>query len=151
MALGLGFKESGYDMTSLVRRALIAAALTALGCGLAAQGLSRDKVQTAGPAPSEASINAAIGKYMRGKDNSFDNRKPFKVLSGPTLATGETFAGNLEQAWLMCVVVNAIKTQPGPADIEGKSLYLRRNAAGDVVVVPIENWKNSSPQCGGVN
>ena len=60
-------------------------------------------------------------------------------------------SGNLEQAWLMCGVVNAIKTQPVPADNEGKSLYLRRNAAGDVVVVPIENWKSSSPQCGGVN
>ena len=128
----------------------MAAALPALCFAVAAQGLSRDKVQTAGPAPSEASINAAISKYMRGKDDSFDNRKPFKVLSGPTLATGETFAGNIEQAWLMCVVVNAIRTQPGPADIEGKSLYLRRNAAGDVVVVPIENWKASSPQCGGL-
>ena len=137
-------------MTSLVRRALIAAALPVLCFAVAAQGLSRDKVQTAGPAPSDTSINAAIGKYLRGKDNSFDNRKPFKVLSGPTLATGETFAGNIEQAWLMCVVVNAIRTQPGPADIEGKSLYLRRNAAGDVVVVPIENWKASSPQCGGL-
>ena len=50
----------------------------------------------------------------------------------------------------MCVVVNAIRTQPVPADIEGKSLYLRRNAVGDVVVVPIENWKSSSPQCGGL-
>ena len=129
----------------------MALALIAIGCAVGAQGLSRDKLPSAGPTPSDASINAAIGKYMRGKDDSFDNRKPFKVLSGPTLATGETFAGNLEQAWLMCVVVNAIKTQPGPADIEGKSLYLRRNAAGDVVVVPIENWKNSSPQCGGVN
>ena len=138
-------------MTSLFRRALIAAALIALGFSAAAQGLSRDKLPSAGPAPSDASVNAAISKYMRGKDNSFDNRKPFKVLSGPTLATGETFAGNIEQAWLMCVVVNAIRTQPGPADIEGKSLYLRRNAAGDVMVVPIENWKNSSPQCGGVN
>ena len=138
-------------MTSLFRRALMAAALTALGFSAAAQGLSRDKLPSAGPAPSDASVNAAISKYMRGKDNSFDNRKPFKVLSGPTLATGETFAGNIEQAWLMCVVVNAIRTQPGPADIEGKSLYLRRNAAGDVLVVPIENWKNSGPQCGGMN
>ena len=119
MALGLGFKKSGYDMTSLVRRALIAAALPALCFAVAAQGLSRDKLPSAGPAPSNASVQAAIGKYMMGKDTSFDNRKPFKVLSGPTLATGETFAGNLEQAWLMCVVVNAIRTQPGLADIEG--------------------------------
>ncbi len=148
--MGLGFKESGHGMTSLPRLALTAAALMALGFAVAAQGLSRDKLQSAGPAPSDASVSAAISKYMRGKDNSFDNRKPFKVLSGPTLATGETFAGNIEQAWLMCVVVNAVRTQPGPADIEGKSLYLQRNAAGDFVVVPIENWKNSSPQCGGL-
>ena len=151
MALGLGFKKSAPYMTSLVRSASILVALMAIGFALGAQGLSRDKLPSAGPAPSNASVQAAIGKYMMGKDTSFDNRKPFKVLSGPTLATGETFAGNIEQAWLMCVVVNAIRTQPGPADIEGKSLYLRRNAAGEVVVVPIENWKSSSPQCGGVN
>jgi len=145
--MGLGFKESGHDMTSLPRLALTAAALMALGFAVAAQGLSRDKLQSAGPAPSDASVSAAISKYMRGKDNSFDNRKPFKVLSGPTLATGETFAGNIEQAWLMCVVVNAEKTGPGPQEIMGKSLYVRTSRAGEVLVVPTENWKDSSPKC----
>ena len=115
-----------------------------------AQIPSHGRLPPAGPVLSKASVRFAISKYMQGRDNSFDNRKPFKILSGPTLATGETFAGNIEQAWLMCVVVNAVRTHPGPADIEGKSLYLSRSATGDVAVVQIENWKSSSLQCDGL-
>ena len=138
-------------MIALAARALKTATFVAYSFAVQAQGPSQVQGPTAGPAPSEASVRSAIIKYVQSKDNSFDNRKPFKVLSGPTLATGETFAGNLEQAWLMCVVVNAVKTQRGPAGLEGKSLYLRRNKAGEVVVVSIDNWQTSSPQCGGSN
>ena len=137
-------------MTGLAARALAVAALVASNLATLAQTPLQGRLPPAGPVPSEASVRFAISKYMQGRDNSFDKRKPFKNLSGPTLATGETFAGNIEQAWLMCAVVNAVRTHPGPADIEGKSLYLRRNATGDVAVVQIENWKSSSPQCGGL-
>ena len=105
--------------------------------------------QGAGLVPSDNAVLAALRKYTLGKDTSFDNRKPFKILSGPTLVTGNTFGGSIEQAWLVCAVVNSIRTSHGPSGIEGKSFYLRRNAADEVVVVPIENWKDSSPQCGG--
>ena len=100
----------------------------------------------AGPVPTEARMRAAVLKYLQTTDRALDSRKPFKVLSGPTLATGNTFGGSLEQAWLMCVVVNVEKIAPGPQEIQGKALYLRTQG-GQVVVVPTENWKDSSPQC----
>lgn len=103
-------------------------------------------LQGAGPAPTEIRLRAAILKYLQTTDRALDARKPFKVLSGPTLATGNTFAGSLEQAWLMCLVVNAEKIAPGPQEIQGKALYLRTRGS-QVVVVPTENWKDSSPQC----
>ena len=91
-------------------------------------------------------VRAAILKYLQRTDRALDTSKPFRVLSGPTLATGSTFGGNLEQAWLMCLVVNVQKSGPGPQNIEGRALYLR-NLAGEVVVLPFVNWKDSSPQC----
>jgi len=101
----------------------------------------------AGPVPADIKLRAAIFKYLQTTDRALDRRKPFKILSGPTLATGNTFGGSLEQAWLMCVVVNAEKTGPGPQEIMGKSLYVRTSRAGEVLVVPTENWKDSSPKC----
>ena len=104
-------------------------------------------LQSAGQAPTDAAASAAIIKYFEGKGRALVKRKPFKVLSGPTLATGNTFGGSLEQAWLMCLVVNAEKNSPGPPDIEGRAIYLRRLPGGTVAVVSTENWKDSSPQC----
>ena len=101
----------------------------------------------AGPVPANLKLRAAILKYLQTTDRAVDKRKPFKILSGPTLATGNTFGGSLEQAWLMCVVVNAEKMGPGPQEIQGKSLYVRTSRAGEVLVVPTENWKDSSPKC----
>lgn len=100
-----------------------------------------------GPVPAELKLRAAIFRYLQTTDRALDKRKPFKILSGPTLATGNTFGDRLEQAWLMCIVVNAEKAGPGPQDIKGKSLYVRTNGAGEVKVVPTENWKDSSPKC----
>ena len=88
-----------------------------------------------------------ILKNLEAADRAVDKRKPFKILSGPTLATGNTFGGSLEQAWLMCVVVNVEKVGPGPQEIQGKSLYVRTNRAGKVQVAPTENWKDSTPKC----
>ena len=102
--------------------------------------------QSAGPVPSDALVNAAIISYLRGKNPLMNSKKPFRILSGPTLASGNTFAGNLEQAWLMCIVINSERMAPGPQEIEGRSLYLRTSGTR-VVVVPTENWKDSSPQC----
>ncbi|MES2281621.1 MAG: hypothetical protein V4542_09415 [Pseudomonadota bacterium] len=102
--------------------------------------------QSAGPVPSDALVNAAISSYLRGKNPLMNSKKPFRILSGPTLASGNTFAGNLEQAWLMCIVINSERMAPGPQEIEGRSLYLRTSGTR-VVVVPTENWKDSSPQC----
>jgi hypothetical protein len=128
--------------------AWLAVCLT-VAVGVAAHAGTPDKFnQRAGRVPSDSAVRAALTKYSLGKDSSLDNRKPFKILSGPTLATGNTFGGGIEQAWLVCAVVNSIRTSPGPSNIEGKSFYLRRNPANEVVVVPIENWKDSSPQCG---
>lgn len=101
----------------------------------------------AGPTPTDIKLRAAILKYLEITDKALDKRKPFKVLSGPTLATGNTFGGSLEQAWLMCVVVNAEKIAPGPQGIQGKSLHVRTSRNGEVLVVPTENWKDSSPKC----
>ena len=101
----------------------------------------------AGPVPANLKLRAAIHKYLPTTDRAVDKRKPFKILSGPTLATGNTFGGSLEQAWLMCVVVNAEKMGPGPQDIQGKSIYLRTDRAGEVQTAPIENWIDSSPKC----
>ena len=128
---------------------VFAAALLGLSVTLAHAAAPEKLDQGTGSAPAGSEVLAALLKYALGKDTSFDNRKPFKIISGPTLATGSTFGGSIEQAWLVCAVVNSIRISPGPSDIEGKSFYLRRNLAGEVVVVPIDNWKDSSPQCGG--
>ncbi len=102
--------------------------------------------QSAGPVPSDALVNAAITSYLRGKNPLMNSKRPFRILSGPTLASGNTFAGNLEQAWLVCIVMNSERMAPGPQQLEGRSLYLRTSGTR-VVVVPTENWKDSSPQC----
>ena len=101
--------------------------------------------QSAGPVPSDALVNAAITSYLRGKNPLMNSKKPFRILSGPTLASGNTFAGNLEQAWLVCIVMNSERMAPGPQQLEGRSLYLRTSGTR-VQVVPTENWKDSSPQ-----
>ena len=101
----------------------------------------------AGPVPANIKLRAAIVKYLQTTDRAVDKRKPFKILSGPTLATGNTFGGSLEQAWLVCVVAYAQKMGPGPQEIQGKSIYLRTTRAGEVLVAPIENWIDSSPKC----
>ncbi len=139
MAVGMGIK-AGLNAFSLAAACLLAVAT--------AQAAPAEKMlRSAGPVPTDAMVNAAITRYFQGKGRVLNRRKPFRILSGPTLATGNTFAGDIEQAWLMCLVVNAEKTSPGPQDIEGKALYLRRSAAGAVSVVSTENWKDSSPQC----
>ena len=104
-------------------------------------------LRAAGPLPLGASLRAALLKHLQKNDPTLDKRKPFKILSGPTLATGNTFGGGIEQAWLMCLLVNAEKIEPGPRGIEGKAIYLRRNPGGELVVVPVDNWQHSSPQC----
>jgi hypothetical protein len=135
-------------MKTLVASASSLAMLAALAVlTLSSHAAPAEKLlQGAGPVPTEARMRAAVLKYLQTTDRALDPRKPFKVLSGPTLATGNTFAGSLEQAWLMCLVVNAEKIAPGPQEIQGKALYLRTRG-GQVVVVPTENWKDSSPQC----
>ncbi|MES2509249.1 MAG: hypothetical protein V4625_04930 [Pseudomonadota bacterium] len=128
-------------------RLAIAALLAALVAMPASQAATPDTLaQSAGPIPSDALTNAAILSYLRGKNTLMNSNKPFKILSGPTLASGNTFAGNLEQAWLMCIVVNAERMTPGPQQLEGRSVYLRTSGTR-VTVVPTENWKDSSPQC----
>ena len=104
-------------------------------------------LQSAGPAPTNRVANAVIIKYFEGKGRALGKRKPFKVLSGPTLVTGNTFGGSTEQAWLMCLFVDAEKNSPGPSGIEGQAIYLRRLPDGSVAVVSTENWQDSSPQC----
>jgi hypothetical protein len=119
-------------------------------CLVAAQAAPPDKLnEAAGPLPSPAAVQQALLRYLFTKDPSFDNRKPVKVISGPTLATGTTFAGNTEQAWLLCVAVNAPRTAPGPAGLQGKSLYLRSKPGAEPRVVAVDTWKDSTPQCGG--
>lgn len=135
-------------ITSAVLSAALLISPLALTTTSPAQAAPAEKLQQgAGPLPRDAQVRAAILKYLSSTDRALDKRKPFKILSGPTLATGNTFGGSLEQAWLMCIVVNAEKIAPGPQQLEGKSLYLQRSKSGEVVVVPIENWKDSSPQC----
>jgi hypothetical protein len=134
-------------MTVHAMRRLWIAGLAAALCGVVAQAAPPDKLlQQAGPAPSEAQATAAIVAYFRSTNRALNASKPFKLLSGPTLVTGNTFAGGIEQAWLMCLVINAERTGPGPTDLEGKALYLR-NRGGKVTVDSTENWKESSPQC----
>ena len=138
--------------TTCLRYALCAACVAgglvlAAGAPAALAAVPEKLLRTAGPLPSDASVRAALLKYLQSINRSIDRRKPFKILSGPTLATGNTFGGSIEQAWLMCVVVNAEKIAPGPLEIEGKALYLQRSRTGELAVVPIENWKDSSPQC----
>lgn len=100
----------------------------------------------AGPLPSDARASAAILKHLQAQGRALDRKKPFRVLSGPTLATGNTFGGSIEQAWLVCIVVNAEKFSPGPTRLEGRPVYLRARGA-EVVVVPADNWQDSSPKC----
>ncbi len=129
-------------------RAWLAAAMAgaALLAPLAHAATPDTLAQSAGPLPSDALANAAIVSYLRDKNPLLNSKKPFKILSGPTLASGNTFAGNLEQAWLMCIVMNAERMTPGPQQLEGRSIYLRTSGTR-VTVVPTENWKDSSPQC----
>ena len=131
-----------------------AAAFSLMACAALAGGVMpadaappERLLQSAGQAPTDAAASAAIIKYFEGKGRALVKRKPFKVISGPTLATGNTFGGSIEQAWLMCLVVNAQRNSHGPQDIEGQAIYLRRVAGGAVVVVSTENWQDSSPQC----
>lgn len=125
-----------------------AAVLAAVaGWPLAAQAAPAEKLLLgAGPLPSDARAHAAILKHLLADDRALDRRKPFRVLSGPTLATGNTFGGSIEQAWLMCIVVNAEKMEPGPQQLEGKPVYLRTRAR-EVVAVAVDNWQDSSPKC----
>ena len=140
--VGVGFK-AGMKTISL---AILALAFVAM---VASAAPAEPLLVGAGPPPTDIKLRAAIVKYLQTTDRALDKRKPFKILSGPTLATGSTFGGSLEQAWLMCVVVNAEKMGPGPQDIQGKSLYVRTSRAGEVQVVPTENWKDASPKCQG--
>ncbi len=140
LVVGMGFKAG--------MKAFTAAALILTLVALTSHAAPAEKLlQGAGPAPTEIRLRAAILKYLQTTDRALDRRKPFKMLSGPTLATGNTFGGSLEQAWLMCVVVNAEKIAPGPQELLGKALYVRTSRVGEVQVVPTANWKNSSPQC----
>jgi hypothetical protein len=129
-------------------RLLGALAITAASAwALVALAAPPGKVQhAAGPVPTDAQAQTAIVRYFQRRNTTLNMRKPFRVLSGPTLASGNTFAGELEQAWLMCIVVNAERVEPGPTDLEGASLYLR-TSGGTVQVVATENWKDSSPKC----
>lgn len=131
-------------MTIRLVIAVLSAALVAMPVAHAAA--PDTLAQSAGPIPSDALANAAILSYLRGKNALMNSKKPFRILSGPTLASGNTFAGNLEQAWLMCIVVNAERMSSGPQQLEGRSLYIRTSGAR-VVVVPTENWTDSSPKC----
>ena len=65
----------------------------------------------------------------------------------PSTNSSAEDVGSIEQAWLMCLVVNAERTSRGPQNIEGQTIYLRRVAGGAVMVVSTENWQDSSPQC----
>ena len=105
-------------------------------------------LQPAGPPPSEEALKVAISAHLNGRPGLADARHPFKILSGPTLATGNTFGGGVEQAWLVCLLVNAPQRAPGPTDLDGLSLYLRQDASGQLAVVPTTNWEESSPKCG---
>ena len=148
--MGMGFKArmkspmKAINVSLLFKLASLALAFVAMAISAAP---AEKLLVGAGPTPNDIKLRAAIFKYLETTDKALDRRKAFKVLSGPSLATGNTFGGSLEQAWLMCVVVNAKKTGPGPQEIQGKSLYLRTSQAGEVLVVPIENWKDSSPKC----
>ncbi|MES2946176.1 MAG: hypothetical protein V4772_25180 [Pseudomonadota bacterium] len=134
-------------ITSAVLSAALLSPLVLTISGMAYAAPAEKLQQGAGPLPRDSQVRAAILKYLSGTDRALNKQKPFKILSGPPLATGNTVAGGLEQAWLMCIVVNAEKIAPGPQQLEGKSLYLQRSKSGEVLVVPIENWKDSSPQC----
>ena len=138
----MGFKAR----MKTIRLALLALAFVAMTTSAAP---AEKLLVGAGPVPADTKLRAAILKYLETTDRALDKRKPFKILSGPTLATGNTFGGSLEQAWLMCVVVNAEKMGPGPQDLQGKSLYIRTSRAGEVLVAPADNWKDSSPKCPG--
>ena len=154
MVVGLGLKtvskltRVGSPLRSLLGAVSVASrfALTLLA-PIALAAAPEKLLRVAGPLPSDASMRAAVLKHLQRNDRALDRRKPFKILSGPTLATGNTFGGSIEQAWLMCVVVNAEKTAPSPRGIEGKALYLQRNPGGELMVVPVDNWQHSSPQC----
>ena len=147
MAVGVGVKTA-------MNRALAVALLLTLTAIAAANPSAwaappEPFLKSAGPPPTDAKARAAIVKALPTTDRAQGKRLPFKVLSGPTLATGTTFGGSLEQAWLMCVLVNAAnaeKTRPGPQALQGRAFYLRSQGQG-AVVVPVDNWKDSSPQC----
>ena len=139
--------SSGAPAKVFSMAALAVAVVMALGAPAVYAAPAEKPLQAAGPPPSDAAANAAILKYLRSASNSVDRRK-FKGLSGPTLVTANTFGGSIEQAWLMCLVVNAEKRAPGPQELVGRAVYLR-SQAGQVVVAPTSGWKDSSPHCGG--
>ncbi|RYX95948.1 MAG: hypothetical protein EOO28_09330 [Comamonadaceae bacterium] len=126
---------------------VVVIALAAMLASFGAQSAPAEKLLIgAGPLPSDARAKAAILKNLQSRSDDLDRKKPFRVLSGPTLATGNTFGGSIEQAWLMCIVLNAEKISPGPRQLEGRPVYLRSRGR-DVVVVPADNWQDSSPKC----
>ncbi len=143
--MGMGQQTCGERMRKHL--AIAAALFSSVMAVTASYAATPDTLaQSAGPVPSDALVNAAITSYLRGKNPLMNSKRPFRILSGPTLASGNTFAGNLEQAWLVCIVMNSERMAPGPQQLEGRSLYLRTSGTR-VVVVPTENWKDSSPQC----
>jgi hypothetical protein len=127
--------------------AVLLAVLPAPGTTSPAHAAPPDMLrQSAGPPPSGSAVKTAILRHLQATGVTLDSRKPLRILSGPTLATGATFSGTQEQAWLMCLAVNSAKTGPGPTEPVGKTLYLR-NRGGVVEVLPQLNWKDSSPRC----
>ena len=123
----------------------LALALALFGGGVA-QAQPQPQPPLVGQPPSDAAVKAAVLKHLQAAGQPINQRKPFRILSGPTLATGNTFGGERQQAWLVCIVVNAEKIAPGPQQLQGQALYLRRRGAL-AVVVPVDNWRDSSPQC----
>ena len=146
LVVGLGIK-AGMKALGATALAPTLLALLTLMAALVHAAPAENLLLGAGPAPTDIRLRAAIVKYLQTTDRALDKRKPFRVLSGPALATGNTFGGSLEQAWLVCVLVNTEKIAPGPQEIQGKTLYVRTSRAGEVQVVPTENWKDSSPHC----
>lgn len=127
----------------LVHLAVIAASTALVGCGSIPTG---EVIQTAGAQPTKEQAETAIRTHLRRTLRDPDSLRDFAMLSGPTLTTGTTAGGNLEQVWLVCVEYNAKNAYGGYTGISTES-YPLRFSGDSLTIISRINWVGQDKHC----
>lgn len=76
-----------------------------------------------------------------------DSVKDFRIVSGPELVNGTTAGWNYEQAWLMCVELNAKNAYGGYTGITTYSFPMRFGSDSTLYIVSTINWISTDRRC----